>query len=102
VTPTAIALKKMIHFRILIPSRKSRGYERRLKNTRQNRPQSSGGRLGCVALRLSIRKSKRQMLQFRDNAAVVIKTPGPNILDQWYLELQNENVPPSWLRYDDG
>ena len=36
-TASAIALKKMIHFCILIPSRNLRGYTRRLESTRQNR-----------------------------------------------------------------
>src|SRR5207248_10576649 len=37
VTASAIALKNMIHFRILIPSRNPRGYTRRFESTRQKR-----------------------------------------------------------------
>jgi len=52
-TASAIALKKMTHFRILIPSQNLRGYTRRLESTRQkphNQSQNSGGCLGCIVL----------------------------------------------------
>jgi hypothetical protein len=39
-TASAIALKKMIHFRILIPSQNLRGYMRHFQSTRQNLEQA--------------------------------------------------------------
>jgi hypothetical protein len=74
VAATAIALKKMIHFRIQIPSVNLRSYARRFENTRQKghyRSQKLED-TGCIALgALGPPKSKGQMLQFRDNATVV-------------------------------
>jgi hypothetical protein len=72
VIATAIALKKTIHFRILIFSLNLRGYPRRFQSTRQNRAPNQkvlgdvSPVLRCVQWTAN---SKRQMLQLRDNSA---------------------------------
>jgi hypothetical protein len=52
VSASAIALKKVIRFRILIPSRKVRGYATGFEKTRQNwvRMRNFDGCRGCIAL----------------------------------------------------
>jgi hypothetical protein len=72
VIATAIALKKTIHFRILIFSLNLRGYARRFQSTRQN-PRAQSEVLDDVSpVSRCVRwtaNSKRQMLQLRDNSA---------------------------------